>query len=47
MEKQLMEVSALAREEQMISISWSAVKCTASYEVFQKQEQEGSVWELS
>ena len=46
-EQHLGEVSALAGEEQMVSISWSAVKCAASYEVFQKQEQEGSVWELS
>jgi hypothetical protein len=45
-EQHLGEVSALAGEEQMVSISWSAVKCAASYEVFQKQEQEGSVWEL-
>jgi len=38
-------VTAEAGDEEMVTIKWSAVKCAATYTVYQKQSLEGSDWE--
>ena len=38
-------VTAEAGDQEMVTINWSAVKCAATYTVYQKQSLEGSDWE--
>lgn len=44
-EAKLGSVTAVAGEEQMVTIGWSPVKCATSYEVFYRQAVDGSDWE--
>jgi len=45
MEAQLGPVAAETGDDQMVNIKWSLVKCASSYEVFMKQNIDGSEWE--
>jgi len=45
MKEELGTVTAETEEENMIHVTWSPVKCATSYQVFQKQNIEGSEWE--